>query len=174
MPAGSERKSTGSPEDRSCTPWWIVGKKALPQSEAPPSGAAVPDTKTTKLGRSRFSVPSPYDSHEPMLGRPSRAEPVWTNNCAGAWLNWSVYIERTTAMSSATVARCGRMSDITWPDSPRGANRCGEPSSMGFPLRNANCCPRTYESGQAWPSSWLSRGLWSNMSSVDGAPAMCR
>ena len=109
-----------------------------------------------------------------MLGRPSRADPVWTNNWAGAWLNWSVYIERTIAMSSATVARCGRMSDITWPDFPRGANRCGEPSSLGLPLRNANCWPRMYESGQSWPFSSLSFGLWSNMSSVDGAPAMCR
>ncbi len=39
MPSGFSGTSNGSPRLRSCTPWWIVGRKPLPQSEAPPSGA---------------------------------------------------------------------------------------------------------------------------------------
>ena len=69
-----------------------------------------------------------------MLGRPRRADPVWTNNWAGAWLNWSVYIERTIAMSSATVARCGRMSDITWPDSPARRESVRRAEQLGLAL----------------------------------------
>ena len=94
-----------------------------------------------------------------MLGRPSRAEPVWTNSWAGAWLNWSVYIERTMHSSSATVCRCGRISDISCPDLPYLANLCGVPSSLGWPLMKANCWPLRYESGQGWPLSSLSFGL---------------
>ena len=37
-----------------------------------------------------------------MLGRPSCGEPVFMKICAGAWLNWSVCIDLTMAMSSTT------------------------------------------------------------------------
>ena len=38
-------------------------------------------------------------------------------------------------MSSATVARCGTTSDITWPESPRGANLWGAPQKLGVDLQ---------------------------------------
>ena len=57
--------------------------------------------------------------------------------------------------SSATDARFGSRSDMTWPDWPRLANLCGEPSSLGVPLMNANCWPRMYDSGHGLPFSSL-------------------
>ena len=54
----------------------------------------------------------------PKVGRPMSAEPVYRNSCAGAWLNWSVCIDRTTVRSSATAAMCGRSSLNSRPDRP--------------------------------------------------------
>ena len=50
-----------------------------------------------------------------MLGRPGSGEPVLRKICAGAWLNWSVCIDLTIAMSSTTFARCGSISESSAP-----------------------------------------------------------
>ncbi len=50
-----------------------------------------------------------------MLGRPKICEPVLIMICPGAWLNASVTIPLTTAMSSTTVARWGNSSESSVP-----------------------------------------------------------
>ena len=87
-PGGSERFRTGSPTLRNFTPWWFEGKKPLPQSRSQ-SGCAPEsddprDTMTTNAGKSLFSVPSPYEIHAPMLGRPASCAPVVRNVVAGS------------------------------------------------------------------------------------------
>ncbi len=51
-----------------------------------------------------------------MLGRPNCCEPVFMKICAGAWLNASVCMDFTMAMSSATPARWGSSSEISAPE----------------------------------------------------------
>ena len=51
-------------------------------------------------GRSSFIEPRPYESHEPIDGRPAICEPVWKNVIAGSWLIASVYIDFTKHTSS--------------------------------------------------------------------------
>jgi hypothetical protein len=50
--------------------------------------------------------------------------------CAGAWLNWSVCIERTTAMWSITFARCGSAADRLAPQAPWRAKPKRGPSRV--------------------------------------------
>ena len=72
MPAGSARLITGSPCERNCTPWCRPGRKPLCQyfdSKRLPARAG-PESSTTNAGMFAFSVPSPYDSHDPRHGRP--------------------------------------------------------------------------------------------------------
>jgi hypothetical protein len=52
-------------------------------------------------GRLSLSAPSPYSSHEPMLGRPLMAVPAFMKAWAGSWLICSVCMERTMHRSSA-------------------------------------------------------------------------
>ena len=115
IPAGSETYSTGSPFDRHCTPWYTDGRNPLPHAPWPALGCTPLEISTTNPGRSWFSDPSPYVTHEPSDGRPVRGEPVNSSNSAGAWLNWSVYIDLITQSSSATSCRCGMASDIQMP-----------------------------------------------------------
>jgi hypothetical protein len=42
------------------------------------------DIKTMKPGNSSVAEPSPYSSHDPMLGLPAMIEPVFMNVCAGS------------------------------------------------------------------------------------------
>src|SRR6185369_5289908 len=93
------------------TPWYRVGRKPQPQFELPPLGPFLPELKTTKPGRSRDSLPRPYVTHAPMLGRPNCWAPVFIMICAGAWLKASVTIDLTIVISSAIVARWGRSSE---------------------------------------------------------------
>ena len=72
-----------------------------------------------------------------MLGRPNCCEPVFIRIWAGAWLNASVTIDLTIAMSSTTVARCGSSSDSSAPHWPCLANLNFGPSSFEFGLMNA-------------------------------------
>ncbi len=44
----------------------------------------LPDDRTTNPGRSDDSLPSPYVTHDPMLGRPGSGDPVLTKIWAGA------------------------------------------------------------------------------------------
>src|ERR1035438_4204762 len=83
-------------------------------------------------GRFWFSVPSPYTTHEPMLGFAIRSEPVFMNTVATSWAGMSVYMERTTAMSSTCWPIPGKSSLTSIPDRPMGVNLNGEP--MATPL----------------------------------------
>src|SRR5262249_34424207 len=98
IPGGCERNGTGSPAERNSTPLCTVGRNPQPQLDCPPLGPLLPEEKTTKPGRSRDSLPSPYVTHDPMLGRPNCCEPVFMKIWAGAWLNASVTIDLTIAM----------------------------------------------------------------------------
>src|SRR5260221_4008407 len=42
------------------------------------------ETRTTKPGRLSASAPSPYSTHDPMLGRPVMIEPLFMKVCAGS------------------------------------------------------------------------------------------
>src|SRR5258708_31499437 len=77
-------------------------------------------------------------------------------------------------MSSATVARCGRHSEIVWPLSPCCTNFRFVPCSFASPLMNANRLLATNDGGMTCPSSSCSLGLGSNSSSWLGPPAMNR
>src|SRR5213075_1888669 len=84
IPSGSLMNNTGSPSDLHCTPWYTDGKNPLPHTLLPASGNFPPDVSTTKPGRFWFSVPNPYVTQAPILGLPSRCDPVCISNCAGA------------------------------------------------------------------------------------------
>ena len=72
-----------------------------------------------------------------MLGRPKIWAPVLIMICPGAWLNASVTIPLTMAMSSTTSARCGSSSESSVPLWPCLANRNFGPSSLELGLMNA-------------------------------------
>src|SRR2546423_12155224 len=76
------------------------------------------EVRTTKPGRLSHSAPRPYQTHEPMLGRPEIVVPVFMKVWAGSWLMASVTIERMMQISSATAPMCGKTSEISWPDLP--------------------------------------------------------
>ena len=152
----------------------LKGRNPLDQHAFPPSGLFWPEMRTTNPGRSLFSVPSPYVSHEPMLGRPGIWNPVFMKICAGAWLNWSVCIERTTATSSAISLKWGNTSLTHCPLLPTCSNLNGEPRSLGVPLMKAKRSPLRSSSGHARPLNLFSVGLGSKRSTCEGAPAIKR
>ncbi len=114
---GSARRRCGAGRPGRCS-----GRNPLPQLTAPPRGPLGPDWRTTKPGRSFASLPIPYVTHDPMLGRPNCCEPVLANSFAGAWLIGSVTTARRNARSSTTSAVCGRHSETQDPVSPCWAN----------------------------------------------------
>ena len=71
------------------------------------------EVNTTNPGKSSLSLPSPYNTHEPIEGRPEMVVPVFISVCAGSWLMASVTIDRMMAMSSATLPMCGNNSLIS-------------------------------------------------------------
>ena len=73
---------------------------------------------TTNVGRLSVSLPSPYDSQAPMLGRPGACAPVMKNVTPGAWFTASVYMLRTRQMSSAIAPTFGSISLISMPAWP--------------------------------------------------------
>ena len=109
-----------------------------------------------------------------MDGRPNRGEPVNISSCAGAWLNWSVYIERTMHNSPASCESPGSSELIHVPCGPTCANWCGLANSLGCPLMNAKRSPSKIESGHGLRSHFRSSVLWSNKSCWGGEPAMCK
>ena len=131
------------------------------------------EVNTTKPGRFSLSLPNPYNTHEPMLGRPLMSVPVFINVCAGSWLMASVRIERMMASSSATPPKCGNSSEISYPARPcfLKAN-CGRRQVSFCPCNCAMDWPAVNESGIGWRSSLANSGLGSNVSKCDGPPAM--
>jgi hypothetical protein len=156
----------------------LPGKNPLDHCRADTGCAPPPlpwDTSTMKPGRSSVSAPKPYKSHDPMLGRPFKIEPLFMKAWAGSWLICSVTIERTMQMSSAIPPMCGKSSLISWPDLPHCLKANDGPRAISCaPCNCANCCPFVNDSGNGWPCSLASIGLLSNVSNCDGPPAMHR
>ena len=75
-----------------------------------------------KPGRLRFSLPSPYVSHEPRLGRTRVLSPLFMSINDGSWFGTSHFIERTTQRSSACWPKCGNISLIGMPLCPYCVN----------------------------------------------------
>ena len=69
-----------------------------------------------------------------MLGLPNWAEPEFINTFAGAWLKTLVAIERTMVISSATVPREGKSSEMEAPLWPYFLNFLGVARSLGVSL----------------------------------------
>src|SRR5258708_35446797 len=84
--------------------------------------AAPVEVRTTKPGRLSHSAPSPYQTHDPIDGRPEMVVPVFMNVCAGSWLIASVVIERMMQRSSTTEPRCSNSSQISAPAFPNLLN----------------------------------------------------
>src|ERR1051326_2766825 len=105
-PGGFDRYSTGSPELRNTTPWSVDGRNPLAQFDSPPL-VPTPEPSTTNPGRFCDSLPSPYNTHAPIVGRPTWMLPPNSSNWPGWWLNASVYIERPRQRSPAREPMCG-------------------------------------------------------------------
>ena len=107
----------------------------------------LPGQSTTKPGRFWFSVPRPKISHEPRLGRIGCMLPEFIISSEGSWLGLSVYIERSTQISSMQPATCGNSSDTSMPLWPCG--RAGNGEGMILPrLRR----PVVTDAGGSWPA----------------------
>src|SRR5579862_1467949 len=110
-PSGFLRYRTGSPDPRSATPLYFVGKNPLDhmrvKSAWPLLSCGNCGVSTTNAGRSLFSLPSPYASHDPMLARPGVSLPVITNVHAGSWLIAFVFTVLISAISSTIFDVCG-------------------------------------------------------------------
>ena len=65
-------------------------------------------------------------THDPTLGRMSRASPQFMRSSDGSWLGTSAFIERMTHMSSTHSARCGKISLTSMPDFPCLTNLYGD------------------------------------------------
>src|SRR6267142_3772798 len=85
-----------------------------------------------------FSVPKPYRTHDPMLGRANLVEPVFMKTVATSCAGISVYIERITARSSTNSPSFGNTSLTSMPDLPFFENLNGDaiatPSCPGIAL----------------------------------------
>src|SRR5262245_21516256 len=122
-----------------------------------------------KPGRFWLTLPSPYVTHEPMLGRGSRASPQLSSKSDGSWLGTSAYIERMTHRSSAHhFATCGNRSLISSPLLPCLANLNGEGKAAPV-LRSV----RRFL-GIGLPAHFARAGLGSNVSTWLGPPFMNR
>ena len=123
-----------------------------------------------KAGRFSFSVPSPYEIHDPIEGRTKRSLPVFMARMAPPWAALVPYIERTKQRSSATPARLGSSSLTQWPDCPCRRNSQGLLKRLPVSLN----CTSGLANGSGLLSSRTSSGLYSNRSCCDGPPCMCR
>src|SRR5947209_8726315 len=101
-PAGFLMYNTGSPFELNFTPWNLLGRMPADHCRAAMGCIWPPlpeDISTTNPGKLSVSAPSPYNTHDPMLGRPVMIEPVFITVCAGSWLICSVNIDRTMQTS---------------------------------------------------------------------------
>src|SRR5688572_24156588 len=105
-----------------------------------------------------FSVPKPYSTHEPRLGRAWRVEPVFMKIVATSWAGMSVWHERTMQRSSTSSPSLGKTSLTSMPDLPFFSNLNGE--AIATPS----------EPGMDLPSYLASDGLGSQVSICEGAP----
>ncbi len=80
---------------------------------------------------------------EPIAGRPEMVVPVFMKVWAGSWLIASVTIERMMQISSATVARCGKIVLISWPLAAAASKRVlgSEADAASSPGAGRSACP---------------------------------
>src|SRR3954468_7910349 len=149
-PGGFERYSTGSPELRRVTPWYVEGRKPLDQLEVPPL-VPTPELSTTKPGRVCDSLPRPYSAHAPMVGRPTWMLPPKRSNWPGWWLKASVYIERTRQRSSAQEPMLGMKSESSMPLLPYGWKVRGLARTAAFGLVKARRRFFVISAGRGFP-----------------------
>src|SRR5215470_14820246 len=83
-----------------------------------------------KPGRFRFSVPRPYVTHEPMLGRTNVSLPVCSSSSAPPCREFEPYIELMMQRSSTHLATCGNSSLTQAPDWPYCLNDQGDFSRL--------------------------------------------
>src|ERR1700729_4033590 len=102
----------------------MPGRKLLLHNCGPTTG--LPGQRTTNPGRFWFSVPRPKVSHEPRLGRIGCMLPEFIINSDGSELGLSVYIERSTQISSMQLATRGKSSEPSMPLCPCGRAENGE------------------------------------------------
>ena len=134
-PAGWRSRTGGPPRVLKATPWCSAGRNPLVQLKAPPAAFGMPRAsgRTTKPGRLSFSVPRPYESQEPIAGKPIWRNPVFAWKMPGMWLAVSATIELITVSSSATSARLGNRSETQsplLPAAPEGVVRPVEPPHL--------------------------------------------
>src|SRR5262245_44461453 len=122
-----------------------------------------------KAGRFWFSVPSPYVTHEPTLGRTIRGSPQFISISAGSWLGRLVTIERITAMSSMHDPTCENRSLTSIPLCPYLRKPNGDGSAAPVLLS-----VRRLEAGKLRPAYRARSGLGSKVSTWDGPPFMNR
>ena len=136
------------------------------------------ESSTTKPGRSALSVPRPYSSHEPMLGRGQHRMPAVGQQQAGRVVgDFADCIERTTHRSSACRATFGiQLADLQSALAVLGLNlkRRGKQYTPTR-FRCVGCSRALTESGSGCAVEFLVRfGLGSNVSICDGPPFMNR
>src|SRR3954454_4009299 len=119
-----------------------------------------------KPGRSWFSVPRPYVIHDPMLGRTNVSDPVCSSSSAPPCREFDPCIDLMKHRSSTTVLRCGNSSDTVAPLCPYRLNAHGEASRLPVSPDTT----RGLGNGSGLPSSSVSFGLWSNVSTWLGPP----
>src|SRR5262249_24442056 len=116
-----------------------------------------------------FSLPNPYVTQLPKLGRGRRASPQFMSMSDGSWLGTSACMERMTQMSSMHSATCGKMSLTSMALLAYLFNLKGERQAV--PVRLS---VRRLALGSALPCHMVSMGLGSNVSTCDGPPFMNR
>src|SRR2546421_2103741 len=106
----------------------MPGRNPGLQFDAFPLGRPRPSVSyiTTNPGRSWFSLPRPYVTHDPTQGKPIRLIPVLISNRAGEWLFVSVWHAWRKAIWSTWRDRFGKISETHAPDSPCRRNSNGD------------------------------------------------
>src|SRR6266436_458436 len=137
-PAGLDKYRTGSPLRRNITPWYADGRNPLDHC-ADWLMFDLPVLSTTKPGRFFDSLPSPYCTHAPIVGRPGSIWPASSNISAGWWLNASVCMERTKHKLSTIGGHFSlRKSLNTAPLLPYWPNVRGLPRIVALGFMNAS------------------------------------
>src|SRR5947209_6832488 len=107
-----------------------------------------------KPGRFWFSDPSPYTTHDPRLGRISRASPQFISISDGSWFGTSAYIDRITAISSMQEPTWGKISLTSIPLSPYFWNLYGDGNAAPV-FRSV----RRFSAGSGFPAYFASAGF---------------
>src|SRR5690242_13914591 len=118
-----------------------------------------------KPGRFWFSVPRPYVTHDPTLGRAIWASPQFISISDGSWLGTSAFIDRMTHKSSAWRAMLGNRSLTGSPLWPYFRNLKGEGKAAPV-LRSVGRLPV----GSGLSAYFSSSGLGSKLSTWEGPP----